>query len=345
MNRLLIGSADKTDLLLQLLQNETAVTVIDPTGELAKAAANQLPARLTQCAVYFDPTDMARPIGLNVLQNVPADDRHRLTEQLCTYFESMWPNGWGAQSNYLLANCLRLLLDSRETLLGILKLLTDPSFAETCLLRCKDPVVLKNWQVINSWDKKQRQAALAPLQNKVGTLLMSPTIRNIVGQPRTTFNNVSIIFANLDRAKLGDLTARLLGGLLIARSTGHVVINDYGFFSAPVPLPQERFTLSLSFLDELPLKLKQEVLGIADKTIFKTNKHDAEELAFYVGALNPRKLTELEPYEAVNTYDGDIAPERPASLKRLKPLKKRSRACHTRPRLKVERSIKDYFGA
>jgi hypothetical protein len=343
MNRLIIGSADKTDLLLQLLQNETAVTLIDPTGELAMAAADQLPARLTQRALYFDPADMARPIGLNVLQNVPADDRHRLTEQLCAYFEAMWPNGWGAQSNYLLANCLRLLLDNDETLLGVLKLLTEPSFAAKCLLQCSDPVVLKNWQVINSWDKKQRQAALAPLQNKIGTLLMSPVIRNIVGQPRTTFKRARIILANLDRATLGDTTARLLGGLLIARSSGSVVINDYGFFAAPLPFSQQRFTVALNFLDELPLKLKQEVLGIADKTVFKTNKHDAEELAFYVGALNPRKLTELDPYEAVNTFDGDIDPERPPSLKRLRPLKKRTRACHTVPRLTVERGIRAYF--
>src|SRR6202035_496911 len=106
--------------------------------------ANQLPARLTQRALYFDPTDMAHPLGLNVLENVPPDDRQRLTEQLCSYFEAMGLNGWGAQSNYLLANCLRLLLDNRETLLGLLKLLTDTSFAEKCLLQCKDAVVLKN---------------------------------------------------------------------------------------------------------------------------------------------------------------------------------------------------------
>jgi hypothetical protein len=343
MNKLLIGAADKTDLLLQILQNETAVTVIDPRGLLARAAADQLPARLTQRALYFDPTDMAHPVGLNVLEKVPPDDRQRLTEQLCSYFEAMWPNGWGAQSNYLLANCLRLLLDNRETLLGILKLLTEPSFAEKCLLRCKDPVVLKNWQVINSWDKKQRAAALAPLQNKIGTLLLSPIIRNIIGQPHTTFGNASIIIADLDRAKLGDLTARLLGGLLIARSQGHVVINDYGFFAMPLPLPQERFTLTLNFLDELPLNLKQEMLGIEDKTVFKTNKRDAEELAFYVGALNPRKLTELDYYQAVNTFDGDIEPVRPPSLKRLKPLKSKTRACHTAPRLKVERDINGYL--
>lgn len=345
MNRLLIGAADKTNLLLQLLQSETAVTVLDPTGQLAKAAANQLPAALTQRSLYFDPTDMAGPIGLNVLENVPADDRHRVTEQLCAYFEAMWPSGWGAQSNYILANCLRLLLDNNETLLGAIKLLTDPTFSGQLLRQCKDPLVRANWAVINSWDHKQRQAALAPLQNKLGTLLMSPMIRNIVGQRRTTFSNrTTIIIANLDRAKLGDITARLLGGLLITRSTGNVVVNDYGFFSAPLPLPQDRFTLAVNFLDELPRRLRSDVLGIEQKFVFKTHKKDAEELSFYVGLLNPRMLVDLSP-EEVRTAQGLYYPERPPSLKRLKPLKTRTRACHTRPRLQVERDIRAYLNS
>jgi hypothetical protein len=343
MNRLLIGSADKTNLLLQLLQNETAVTVIDPTGELARAAANQLPPALTQRALYFDPADMAHPIGLNVLGNVPADDRHRVTEQLCAYFEAMWPSGWGAQSNYILANCLRLLLDNNETLLGALKLLTDPAFSERLLRRCKDPIVAMNWEVINSWDHKQRQAALAPLLNKLGTLLMSPMIRNIVGQKRTLFSDrTKIIIANLDRAKLGNITARLLGGLLITRSTGHVVVNDYGFFSAPLPLPQDRFTLAVNFFAELPQKLRSDVLGIEQKFVFKSHKKDAEELSFYIGLLNPRMLVDLSPDE-VRTAQGLYYPDRPPSLKRLKPLKKRTRACHTAERLEVERDIAQYL--
>jgi hypothetical protein len=343
MNRLLIGSADKTTLLLQILQNETSVTVIDSTGELAEAAANRLPPALTQRALYFDPADMARPIGLNVLEKVPTDDRHRVTEQLCAYFEAMWPNGWGAQSNYILANCLRLLLDGNETLLGTIKLLTDPTFNEQLLRRCRDPVVRANWDVINSWDKRQRLAALAPLQNKLGTLLMSPMIRNIVGQTRTTFSNrTNVIIANLDRARLGDITARLLGGLLITRSTGHVVVNDYGFFSAPLPLPQDRFTVVVNFLDELPPRLRNDVLGIDQKFVFKTHKKDADELSFHVGLMNPRVLVDLDPGE-IRTAQGFLYPERPASLNRLKPLKKRTRACHTRRRLQVERDIIKYL--
>jgi hypothetical protein len=346
MNRLLIGATDKTDLLLHFLQQDfpNGVTVIDPTGELAKAAADQLSVDLTEQAIYFDPADMAYPLGLNVLENVPPDDRQRLTEQLCSYFEAMWPNGWGAQSNFLFANCLRLLLENDGTLLGVLRLLTEPSFSQDLLSRCKDPVVAKNWGIINGWDSRQRQAALAPLQNKIGTLLMSPMIRNIVGQQETTFQNASIIIANLDRAKLGDTTAKLLGGLLIARSTGNVVIVDYGFFGAPLPLPQDRFTVTVNFLDELAPILKQAILGIDEKYVFKTNKKDAEELSFYVGLLNPRQLTELDLSEA-RSAGGALHPQRPPSLNRLRALRKRTRACHTRPRANIERAIAKYFNS
>lgn len=346
MNRLLIGAADKTDLLLQFLQRDfpDGVTVIDPTGDLAKAAADQLSVDLTERAIYFDPADMAHPLGLNVLESIPPDDRQRLTEQLCSYFEAMWPTGWGAQSNFLFANCLRLLLDNNGTLLGVLRLLTQPSLSQELLPRCKDPVVAKNWSIINGWDPRQRQVALAPLQNKIGTLLMSPMIRNIVGQQETTFESAPIIIANLDRAKLGDTTARLLGGLLIARSKGNVLITDYGFFGTPLPLPQHRFTVSLNFLDELSPILKQAVLSIEDKFVFKTNKRDAEELSFYVGLLNPRQLTELDLSEARSTR-GMVRPERPPSLNRLRALRKRTRACHTRPRAKVEKAIADYFSS
>jgi hypothetical protein len=120
------------------------------------------------------------------------------------------------------------------------------------------------------------------------------------------------------------------------------VVNDYAFFSAPLPLPQNRFTVAVNFLDELPQKLRNDVLGIDQKFVFKTHKKDADELSFHVRLMNPRVLVDLDPNE-VRTAQGLIYPERPPSLKRLRPLKKRTRACHTRPRLQVERDITKYL--
>ena len=350
MNKLFIGSPDKTNFLLQFLARDIAagVTLIDPTGRLARAATAIIPVQYTERVVYFDPSDMSHPAGLNVLEDVPADGRQRMTENICAYFEAMWPNGWGAQSNYILANCIRILLDTpHSTLLGVLKLLTEKSYRARCIANCSDPVVLKNWQVINGWDTRQSQAAIAPLLNKIGTLLMSPTIRNILGQQYSTFSltTKSIVIANLDRAEIGDLTARLLGGLLIARSAGHVYVNDFPFFASDhfISLfPKERFSVSLSYLDEVSPKLQQSLLAIEDKIVLKTSPRDGERLMFYLGIMNPRRLTELGPDEA-RTPAGDITAEPATFHPRLIAIRERSRARHTRPRKAVEAKIASYF--
>jgi transglutaminase-like putative cysteine protease len=107
-------------------------------------------------------------------------------------------------------------------------------------------------------------------------------------------------------------------------------------------LPQDRFTLACQFLDELPHKIRQAVLSIPDKTVFKTSREDAERLAFYVGVMNPSILTDLDPSEARTRYEV-IRPTSPPVTPRLEALRKRSRACYTRPRAKVERLIASSF--
>jgi hypothetical protein len=127
---------------------------------------------------------------------------------------------------------------------------------------------------------------MAFLQAKVGMLLMAPTIRNVVAH-QTLKPSDTILIANLDRAKLGDTTARLLGGLLMMRSTGPLYVHNFGFFAGRSDgltslFPQERLNLT-HYLDELTPRLRQEVLNINDKYVFRSNRKDAEELAFYFG--------------------------------------------------------------
>jgi hypothetical protein len=351
MNRLVIGSPDKSNLLLTFMQEdfERGFLLIDPDGRLAEVAANTIPPNFTQHVFYLDPSDLKHPPGLNVLAGIAPDDRHPLAENICAYFEAMWPDGWGARSNYILLNCLRLLLDTPgSTFLGIPKLLTDIGYRTRCKGHCTDPMVLRFWeQEFEAWDEKFRREAIAPLQNKLGALLTSPTIRNIVGQQHSTFSleKDKIIIANLDRAKLGQQTAFLLSSLLIARSRGPVYINDLGFLASEhlaSLLPQERFTLSLRFLDELPKKLQQGVLTIEEKYVFKTNREDAERLAFYVGVMNPSMIMDLDA-DTVRTTQGKATVQPMKSLKRLAAIRKRSRACHTRPRLKVERAVRRFL--
>lgn len=350
MNRVVIGSPDKSALLLAMMQEgfDTGFTLIDPTGKLAEAAADRAPVEHT---FYLDPSDVGHPPGLNVLDGVPEDDRHKVAEDICAFFEVMSRGSWGPRSNHILLNCLRLLLDTPgSTFLGIPKLLTDSAYRTKCIGHCLDPVVLNFWtKEFEEWDDRFRKEAIAPLQNKLGALLTSPPIRNILGQQHSTFSleGRHIVIANLDRAKVGDQTAFLLGSLLISRSKGPVYINDFGFFASDhlaSMLPQERFTLAFQYLEELPAKLRQAVLAIEDKTVFKTTREDAERLAFYMGVSNPNVLTDLDPQEA-RLRDGVIQTSVPPGFKRLRAVKRRSRACFTRTRKQVEKGIEHYFAA
>ena len=115
MNRLLIGSVDKTALLLTMMAEdfEHGFTLIDPTGHLAEAIAERAPVQRT---FYLDPADIKHPPGFNVLDGVPEDDRHKVTKDICAFFDMVFPEGpttlSRARSGFLLLNSLRLLMDA-----------------------------------------------------------------------------------------------------------------------------------------------------------------------------------------------------------------------------------------
>lgn len=324
--------------------------LIDPTGKLAEATADRAPVQNT---FYLDPSDIGHPPGFNVFASVPEDDRHKVAQDIRDFIDALYPQGANtltrARSSYLLLNSLRLLLDNPgSTFLSVSRLLTDIPYRTKYLGHSTDQLILEFWNVeFASWDKKDRQAAALDVQTKLGELLSSPIIRNIVGQRHSTFtlDRENIVIANLDRAKLGDQTAFLLGSLLISRSKGTVYINDLGFFASDrlaALLQQDRFTVACQYLQELHVKLQQAALSIENKTVFKTTREDAERLAFYVGVANPGSLIDLDPQQA-RILSGVIEPAAPPSGKRLRPVQRRSRACFTRPRRKVEKEIKRSF--
>lgn len=335
-NSLLIGPQNKTDLLLQLFDGQP-LTIIDTTGDVARAFGNRAVVRDT---LYFDPTDITRPVGINVLDGN--------TERLADYIFHLFPAGATTLTRenvqFLLDNCLRIL-HAPHTLLSVLNLLSDKSFREQCIEACKDKVVRGNWAAILDPDNKPK-AMFFSLRTKIGKLLSDPVLRNMVGQPYDTFPPGITIIANLDRAKIGNDRARFLGAMLLAKSSGCVVIPDLGFLNLPIPFEENRFIVGVNFLEDLAPHLQREVLAIDDKYVFKTNKRDAEELAHYVNVVEIRNIMDLNPDQFRTPYDDRPYTVEPLpSLKRLKPLKKKSRAAHTAARSEVEKHIEKHLWA
>ena len=339
MNRLLIGAGDPLPLLRHLIQRDlpAGVTVIDPDGWLAEAIADSVPEELTEQTHYFDPSDAKHIASFNVLEGVLEPDRPKLVQDLCAFFDALFPAG--AQTltrqygTYVLANVLTILLDSNGvSFLSVLEFLRDKTFRQQCLERSQNPIALRNWAAIEEWDSTLRKQAFANVETKVGTLLLSPVMRRTL-QDRPTFHlrKTPIFIANLSRQKLGDSAARLLGTLLISRAATPLYINDFGFFASDhltSLFSSGGYTVTLRSLSELSKTTSQAVLRFEDKYAFSLTPDDAETLQPYIsGVLNPDVLVDMAP----NEFRPDIDLDAPAASGRLKAVRRRSNARHARP--------------
>ena len=213
------------NLILQDIDAGRGVGVIDPHGDLAEDILHHIPRNRIEDVVYFDPSDIEYPTGMNLLGSVPKDERHLVASGIVAIFRGIWPGFWGPRLEYILYASVAALLDCENvSLLGVQRLLSDSKYRAWVVKQIEDPMVHSFW--VNEFDGYERrflQEAVAPIQNKVGQLLMSPHVRNIVGQVRSRINarfmmdDGRIFIANLSKGKLGADKANLLGALLVTQ--------------------------------------------------------------------------------------------------------------------------------
>ena len=56
------------NMIIQDIQNGEGVAVVDPHGELIESVLPHIPQERTEDVIYFDPGDISRPLGLNMLE-------------------------------------------------------------------------------------------------------------------------------------------------------------------------------------------------------------------------------------------------------------------------------------
>ena len=137
----------------------------------------------------------------------------------------MFGDSWGPRLEYILRYTILALLDRPETtMLDITRMLTDKKFRKETLEYCKDTVVMQFWNVeFTSWNDKFVAEAVAPVLNKVGAFTANPIIRNIIGQPKSTFNirklmdEGKILIVNLSKGLIGEDNASILGSFMVTK--------------------------------------------------------------------------------------------------------------------------------
>ena len=221
--------AGKSGLLELLALSDTfynhGYCIIDPHGDFAIDNLRFIPESRIKDVIYFNPADVDYPVAFNPLEVYDPSRKPNICSEVIGVLKRMFGDSWGPRLEHILRYTILALLDRPETtLLDISRILTDKEFRKETLEYCTDVTVLQFWKhEFGQWNEKQVNESIAPVLNKVGAFTANPIIRNIIGQPKSSFNirkimdEGKILIVNLSKGLIGEDNAAILGAFLVTK--------------------------------------------------------------------------------------------------------------------------------
>lgn len=213
------------NMAVQDIKNGEGFAFIDPHGATAETLLDYIPEERKKDVLYFAPFDTEHPVAFNVMEDVGPERRHLVVSGLMSVFKKIWVDAWSARMEYILQNTLLALLEYPDsTLLGVNRMLSDKHYRKKVIDNISDPAVKSFWvdEFLN-YNERYMQEAGDAIKNKIGQFTANPLIRNIIGQPKSSFDirkmmdEQKIIIMNLSKGLVGESNANLLGSMLTTR--------------------------------------------------------------------------------------------------------------------------------
>ncbi len=338
----------KSSLLLEMMVQDISsgdgFALLDPHGDLAEAVLRHIPTHRSHQLRYINPADIERPVGWNPFTGVV--NRSRAADEIVAAFKSAYAESWGPRLEHFLINAVRLALDlPKSDLLTIYRLFTDDRFRLRVADRSSDPLIRAFWQnEYSSYDKRFLTEAKSPILNKLGRVLSSPDIRNVLCQESTidlrmTMDEGRILVCNLSKGSLGEGNSHLLGALLVSgiaqaamsrkdipeaeRRPFHLYVDEFQNFAtesfATILSEARKYALTLTlahqFGGQLSDSLRGAVVGNAGSVIaLRVGAEDAPLLASHIGLARPDPLKDLQNFHAYARLINNGVPTSPIHL-------------------------------
>ncbi len=217
------------NLAVQDVKNGDGVCVIDPHGDFAEYVLQHVPKERAEDVIYFNPADVERPIGMNMLEVKNEEQKDFATQEMISIFYKMVtdPSMIGPMFEHNMRNVMLTLMSDMEmpgTIAEIPRMFTDDAFVETWKKKLKDPVVLSFWEKeMAKTSDFHKSEMLGYLISKVGRFVENSMVRNIIGQSHSGFNfrevmdNKKILLVNLAKGLVGEINANLLGMIIVSK--------------------------------------------------------------------------------------------------------------------------------
>ncbi|USN58352.1 MAG: type IV secretory system conjugative DNA transfer family protein [Candidatus Peribacteria bacterium] len=224
------GTGKSTQLLAmakQDVENGNGVCVLDPHGDLARDLLNYIPRERADDVIYFDPSDTSRPIGMNMLEAHTEDEKEMVAMDSMNMMIKLFGNEiFGPRIQDYFRNGVLTLMDYPQggAITDIVRLFTDENFRKDHVRHVKNPIVRAWWETTFASMGDREKAEIIPyFAAKFGQFITNKTMRNIVGQVKSSFDigeimqSGKLLLVNLSKGRLGDINSQLLGMILVSK--------------------------------------------------------------------------------------------------------------------------------
>lgn len=333
---------------------------VDPHGDSVEALLAKIPPNRVEDVIYFNPSDMTNPVGLNMFEFDHPDQKDFLVQEAISMLYGLYDPGHtgivGPRLEHIFRNCALLLMADPNggTFVDIPKLLIDPEFMKSKLRYVTDQQVLDFWTKEFPASQRSNEAGevISWVVSKFGPFISNDTMRNIIGQTKSGFNisdimnNRKILLVNLSKGKLGDLNSKLLGIIFVMkfqaaamarakipeeqRQDFTLYVDEFQNFATDsfetILSEARKYRLSLvlgnQFMTQLKEELREAIIGNVGTTITgRIGITDAEIMVKrYTPVFDAEDLTKLPNYESVCVAQINGVPSAPFSMSWIAPM-------------------------
>lgn len=221
------------NLVIQDIRAGAGVCMIDPHGNDIRDIIAAIPPERADDFIYFDPSNLERVIGLNMLEFDPAKPEQKtfVVNELFSIFKKLYganPESMGPMFEQYFRNSTMLVMEDPEsgnTLLDISRVMADAQYRKYKLSKATNPVVIQFWtEIANKAAGEQSLENFVPyITSKIDPLTANDYIRPIIGQQRSSFNfrelmdQKKILLVNLSKGRMGEINANLIGMIIVGK--------------------------------------------------------------------------------------------------------------------------------
>ncbi len=216
-------------LMLQDVMAGKGLCFIDPHGDAAEEMLQLIPPHRAEDVIYFDPSDMDRPFGINMLEAYNEQQKHFVVASIIGLMYKLFdPNKTGIigpRFEHGVRNAMLTVMSSPgATFVEVVRVMTDADFVKELLPMVADPVVRRYWtdQIAQTTDFHKSEV-LDYTVSKFGRFVTNKMMRNIIGQSKSSFDlrkvmdEGKILIMNLSKGRIGEENSNFLGLILVPK--------------------------------------------------------------------------------------------------------------------------------